>query len=172
MAPLHSSQVYEGVSTRSWNHPKVKEPETSFWYVVHKKSLHTCGLCAKLHIYPTICWLSTDQNYTIRSKSAILRLIKIDNFCESTLNDILCLAVTGMFMVRFCSWIVFSLKLICFLDQHFVGLTSIKCTQNTFPGGAQKCWCFIVWSPFLETDFSFEFQNHTPMWQCWSVDSP
>ena len=36
-----------GVSTSSWNHSEVKEPETSFWYVVHKTSLHHC---VKLHI--------------------------------------------------------------------------------------------------------------------------
>ena len=55
-----------GVSKSSWNHPEVMEvekPETSFWYVVHKTSLQSH--CAKLHISPTIYWLSTDQNYMV-----------------------------------------------------------------------------------------------------------
>ena len=61
--------------------------------------------CVKLHTFPTIYWLSTDQ---IGRKSAILRLTKIYNFCESALNMLnqrLYLAV--MFMVRFCSELCF-----------------------------------------------------------------
>ena len=49
-----------GVSTSSWNHPEVNQPEISFLYLIHKTSLQSHY--AKLHILPTFYWLSTDQN--------------------------------------------------------------------------------------------------------------
>ena len=52
--------IYEGVSTSFRNHPKVKEPDTSFLYLINKTSLKS--YYAKLHIPPTFYWLSTDQN--------------------------------------------------------------------------------------------------------------
>ena len=35
----HTIDIYEGVSNNSWHHPEVKEPHTSFWYLIHKTSL-------------------------------------------------------------------------------------------------------------------------------------
>ena len=122
------------------------------WSIRH---LYMCH-CARLHISPTIYWLSTDQNDTIGRKSAILRSIKIGKFCESALNDRLCSAVS--------SWLDFVYELIWCLvstcsptlcvEINFVGLASKKCSQSTFPGGAQTFRCIMacmVWSPFLET---------------------
>ena len=43
---------YEGVSKSFRNHPKVKEPETSILYSIHKSSLKSHY--AKLHIPPTL----------------------------------------------------------------------------------------------------------------------
>ena len=42
---------YERVSKRFRNHPKVKEPETSFLYSIHETSLKSHY--AKIHIPPT-----------------------------------------------------------------------------------------------------------------------
>ena len=64
--------MYEGVANSFRNHPKLKEPETSFIYLIHKTSLKS--YYAKLHIPPTFDWLSTARNYTIGRKSVILRL--------------------------------------------------------------------------------------------------
>ena len=59
---LHPSPnvLYEGVSNSCRNHPKVKEPEMSFLYSIHKTSLKSHF--AKLHILPNFYSLSTDQN--------------------------------------------------------------------------------------------------------------
>ena len=123
--------IKRGVSNSSWNHPEVKEPENSFWYIVHKTSLQSP--CAKLHISPTIYWLPTDQNDTIGCKSANLRLIKMDHFSESALNGRLCLAVI---LLMYCVFIITNMvsrPTFC-VEISFVGLTSIKCSQSTFPG--------------------------------------
>ena len=57
---FHLMYMYEGVSKSFRNHPKVKESEMSFLYLIHKTSL--TSHFAKLHIPPTFCSLSTDQN--------------------------------------------------------------------------------------------------------------
>ena len=61
--------MYEGVSKSSWNHPEVKEPETSFWYVVQKTSLH----CKVTHFSHYLLTIHRPKLYNIGHKSAILR---------------------------------------------------------------------------------------------------
>ena len=48
----HLCAMYEGVSKSFRNHQKVKEPEMSFLYLIHKTSLKSHF--AKLHIPPTL----------------------------------------------------------------------------------------------------------------------
>ena len=40
------------------------------------------------------------------------------------------------------------------VEINFVGLTFIKCIKSTFLGVLKHLRCIMVWSPFLETDFS------------------
>ena len=49
---LNINHSYEGVSKSFRNHPKLKEPETSFSYSIHKTSLKSHY--AKLHILLTV----------------------------------------------------------------------------------------------------------------------
>ena len=70
----NASMHTRGYQKSSWHHLEIKEPETSFWYVqhvIHKTSLKSHY--AKLHISPTLHWLSKDQNSTIGRTPEILR---------------------------------------------------------------------------------------------------
>ena len=96
-----------------------------------KTSLHSH--CAKLHISPTIYWLSTDRNYTIGHQIGDFKVDQNNNFCKSALHDRLC--IEFMLMVWFCLQIVFSLWLIMVsrpklcIEINFAGLTLMKCPK-------------------------------------------
>ena len=76
--------LYDGVSNSSWHHPELKEPHTSFWYLIHKVSPKSHY--AKLQTPPTFYWQSTDQNDTIGRKSEILRFDKNWQFLSTMIN--------------------------------------------------------------------------------------
>ena len=105
--------------------------------------------------------------YNIGHKSARLRLIKIDHFCDSALNDRLCLAV--MFMVTLCImncvFIIInkvSRQKMSFRIQicwsHFD-----KTRQKYISGGAQHLGALWFEFHFLKETSHYEFQYHTPM---------
>ena len=84
-------------------------------------------------------------------KTCDLRLIKINNFCESALNDGLCLAVNSRldFVYEMCfhyNWYGF------YTDILLVSLDKIH--PKYISGGAQTFRDIMAWSPFLEIDIS------------------
>ena len=70
--------IKRGVSNSSWNHPEVKEPENSFWYIVHKTSLQSHCVT---HFYHYL--LNVDPQTELIQQVVIWRLIKMYYFCDS-----------------------------------------------------------------------------------------